>query len=78
MPNEKTGFFEEAPCVRSSTRLIFILGSLAVLAMAGTMVWRGTATPFDIGTFICMAMAAIGGTKVAGAWQEKKNGGEPK
>ena len=68
----KTGFFEESEGVKSSTRLIFVLGSLAVLAMAGLMVWRGTATPFDVGTFICMAMAAIGGTKVAGAWQEKK------
>lgn len=72
----KTGFFEEAPGILSSTRLIFVLGSIAVLAMAGLMTWRGTATPFDIGTFLCMSMAAIGGTKVAGAWQEKKNGGE--
>lgn len=73
----KTGYFEEAPGVKSSTRLIFVLGSLAVLAMAGLYVWRGT-SPFDVGTFLGLAMAAIGGTKVAGAWQENKNPGEKK
>lgn len=67
---EKTGYTEELPGVRSSTRLIFILGALAVLAMTGMMVWRGV-PPIDCGTFLAMSMAAIGGVKVGGAWQEK-------
>lgn len=73
--SDKTGYTEENPGVKSSTRLIFIVGSLAVLAMTGLMVWRGTATPFDIATFLCLGMAAIGGTKVAGAMAEEKKDG---
>jgi uncharacterized membrane protein YadS len=74
---EKTGFLEESAGVRSSTRLIFVLGSLAVLAMAGVMVWRGAASPLDIGMFLGMGMAAIGGVKVAGAMQEKQKSDAP-
>jgi hypothetical protein len=69
--SEKIGYTEEKPGVKSSTRLIFIIGSLAVLVMTGVMVWRGV-SPIDCGTFLAMAMAAIGGTKVAGAMAEKK------
>lgn len=68
---EKTGYTEERPGVRSSTRLIFVIGSLAALGFTGIMVWRGIA-PIDCGTFLAMGMAAIGGTKVAGAMTEKK------
>ena len=69
---EKIGYTEEKPGVKSSTRLVFIIGALAVLIMTGIMVLRGN-NPVECGTFIAMAMAAIGGTKVAGAIAEKKN-----
>jgi hypothetical protein len=71
MSNGKTGFFEESQGVKSSTRLIFVVGSVAVLAMTGIMVYRGVA-PIDAGTFLTMTIAALGGTKVAGAVAEKK------
>jgi len=67
----KTGFLEESEGVKSSTRLVFVLGTLAVLTMTAIMVWRGTA-PIDCGTFLTMGIAALGGTKIAGAWQENK------
>ena len=75
MPNEKTGFFEEAPGIKSGTRLMCIPGFYAVLAMAGMMVWRAM-DPVAIGLFLGAGIAAVGSLKVAGAWQEKKNGGE--
>lgn len=71
MLNGKTGFFEEAPGVKSGTRLMCIPGFYAVLGMAGLMVWRGL-DPVAVGAFLVASLGAIGATKVAGAMQEKK------
>ncbi len=68
----KVGFFEESEGVKSGTRLMCIPGFYAVLAMAGLMVWRGI-DPVAVGAFLCAALGAIGATKVAGVWQEKKS-----
>lgn len=69
--DKKTGFFEEAPGVASSTRLVFVAGTAVVLAMAALMTWRGE-PPLEIGAFVSTTMAALGATKIAGAWQEKE------
>jgi hypothetical protein len=48
-----------------------IPGFYAVLAMAGLMVWRGL-DPVAVGAFLAVGISAVGGMKVAGAWQENK------
>jgi hypothetical protein len=76
MSNEKIGFFEEAPGVKSGTRLMCIPGFYLVLAMAGFMVWRGL-DPVAIAAFMASGIAAVGALKIGGAMQEKKTE-EPK
>lgn len=62
----KTGFLEEEPHVKSSTRLAFITGVWAVILMAGYMCYKGNYTPIDIGIFLGAGVAAFGGTKYFG------------
>ena len=68
----KTGFFEEAPGVKSMTRLITLLGSVGVLLMAGYMIYLKTGGPVEIASFLGIGLAAVGATKVAGAMQENR------
>lgn len=62
----RTGFLEESPGVRSSTRLAFLIGVVSVVAMAGYMCYKGTYQPVDIGVFLGVGIAAFGGTKYLG------------
>jgi hypothetical protein len=63
---EKTGYTEESPGVKSSTRLVFIIGCISVLIIAGYMVYTKSGNPIEIGTFLTMSIAALGGTKYLG------------
>lgn len=68
---EKTGFLEEAPGVKSSTRLVFIIGSIATIILAGYMCYKGN-SPVDIGIFMGAGIAAFGGAKYYGTKSEGK------
>lgn len=62
----RTGYTEERPGVKSSTRLAFLLGVVSVLAMAMFMCYKGTYTPVDIGIFLGSGFAALAGIKYVG------------
>lgn len=66
----KVGFFEETPGVRSSTRLVFIVGSFAIIILAGYMAFLEY-SPVEIGVFFAAAIAALGGTKFFGTRNEQ-------
>jgi hypothetical protein len=70
--NGKVGFFEEAPGMKSMTRLITFLGSIGVLSMAGYMIHLKSGGPVEIASFLGIGLAAVGATKVAGAMMENK------
>lgn len=63
---DKTGFLEESPGVKSSTRLIFVIGSIITLLIAGYMCYMRSGSPIEIGTFLTMGIAAFGGAKYFG------------
>ena len=67
---EKTGFLEEAPHVKSSTRLGFLSGVYSILAMAGYMVYKHYGSPLEIGTFLTMSFSALVGLKYFGTKNE--------
>lgn len=69
---DKTGFLEESPGVKSSTRLVFLIGSFAVILMASYMCFKQWGTPEGIGVFITSSMAALVGTKYFGTKNEVK------
>lgn len=69
---DKTGFLEESPGVKSSTRLVFVMGSLIVLILAGYMCYMKSGNPIEIGTFLTMGIAALGGAKYFGTSTERK------
>jgi|GEM_PF-3083897 len=63
---DKTGFLEESPGVKSSTRLVFVVGSIITLLIAGYMCYMRSGNPIEIGTFLTMSIAAFGGAKYFG------------
>lgn len=63
---DKVGFLEESSGVKSSTRLVFVLGSVFTLLIAAYMCYTKCGTPIEIGTFLGMGIAAFGGTKYFG------------
>lgn len=69
---EKTGFLEEKPGVKSITRLVFLIGSLSCLLIAGYMTYTKSGDPIQIGTFLGMGIAAFGGVKFFGTKNEVK------
>lgn len=71
---EKTGFFEEKPGVRSITRLVFLIGSISCLMIAGYMCYTKSGDPIQIGTFLTMSIASFGGVKYFGTKNESKLG----
>ena len=64
-----TGYTEESPGVKSSTRLVFIIGSIATIIIAGYMCYKGN-SPVDIGIFVGASIAAFGGAKYFGTRNE--------
>lgn len=66
---DKTGFLEESPGVKSSSRLIFVSGAYSVIAMAGYMVYHMD-DPIKIGAFLAAGIAALGGAKYFGTKNE--------
>lgn len=69
---EKTGYTEEKPGVKSSTRLIFIVGTLYALTIGAYMVYTKAGGPIEIATAVSMLIAALGGTKYFGTKNEPK------
>ena len=74
---EKTGFLEEAPHVKSSTRLAFLSGIFCVLAMTGYMVYH-LEDPVKVATFLAGGVAAFGGAKYFGTKNESVTTDVPK
>jgi hypothetical protein len=68
---EKIGYTEESPGVRSSTRFVFLIGSMATIVLSGYMCYRGE-KPIDIGVFMGVAISAFGGAKYFGTKNEGK------
>ncbi len=69
----RTGFLQEGPGQNSSTRLMFVIGCLSVIAMAGYMCYKmNPIDPIQVGTFIVTGIAAFGGVKVFGTRNEGK------
>jgi hypothetical protein len=66
----KTGYTEESPGVKSSTRLGFLEGLNAVLLMAGYMTYSHE-DPVKIGIFLGAGITACGGAKFFGTRNEK-------
>jgi hypothetical protein len=69
----KVGFLEESEGVRSSTRLVFVVGVFSVLLLAGYMVYTRSGNPVQIGTFVGTSIAALGGTKYFGTKNENSD-----
>lgn len=69
---DRTGFLEESPGVKSSTRLVFVIGSMITLLIAGYMCYTKCGNPIEIGTFLTMGIAAFGGAKCFGTKNEVK------
>lgn len=67
---DKTGFLEESPGVKSITRLVFLVGSVACLLIAGYMTYTKSGDPIQIGTFLTMSIASFGGVKYFGTKNE--------
>lgn len=68
----KTGFLEETEGVKSSTRLVFVVGTFASLILTGYMVYTKSGSPIEIATAGTMLIAALGGTKYLGTKNESK------
>ena len=69
---QKTGFFEEKPGVKSSTRFIYIIGMLWVLGVGGWFAYKNVA-PMEIAAFVGSCVVTMGGLKIAnGAMNENK------
>ncbi len=68
---EKTGYTEESPGVKSSTRLVFIIGTFYILVLAGFMVYVKAGGPVEISAFIVSGVGALGGVKYFGTKGEK-------
>jgi hypothetical protein len=68
----KVGFLEESEGIKSSTRLMFIIGTLFVLSICGYMVYTKAGNPIEIGTFLTMGVASFGGAKYFGTINENK------
>jgi hypothetical protein len=60
----KTGFFEEAPGVLSSTRLVLIGTWVFAMAMTAYEAIAGHADPVSLGIMFAALLAAPGGMKV--------------
>jgi hypothetical protein len=67
---EKTGFLEESPGVKSSTRLVFIVGSFLSVLIAGYMCYIKLGNPLEIGIFLTGSISAFGGAKYFGTKNE--------
>lgn len=67
----KTGFLEESPGVKSSTRLGFLTGLFSVIIMAGFMVFKHQGSPIEIGTFLATSIAGVVGIKYFGTRNER-------
>jgi len=68
----KTGFFEEQPGVKSSTRLIMICGVFWSLIMGSVLILKQHTAPMEVAGFVSAIVAVFGGIKIAvGATAEK-------
>jgi hypothetical protein len=69
---QKTGFFEEKPGVKSSTRFIYIIGMLWMLMASSFFAYRGQ-SPMEVSAFVAAVAVVFGGLKIAnGALNENK------
>ena len=70
--DEKTGFLEESPRVKSITRLLTLIGILWTLTMGTWYVYKDT-NPLEIAGFVSSMVVVFGGFKTAvGALSEKE------
>lgn len=67
----KVGFFEESEGVKSSTRLNYTFGIFSTFILAGFMVYTKAGGPVEVGTFLTVTLAALGGLKYFGTKNEK-------
>ena len=67
----KIGFFEEEEGVKSSTRLIFIIGSFWAMLLCSYLAWRGVEWPGILALFSGLA-GTLGGIKLGQTSMEKK------
>jgi hypothetical protein len=71
--SQKTGFFEETPGVKSSTRLVFIFGCFWSFVMGSFFAFKGI-PPIEIAGFVASVVAVFGGVKATvGALSENKD-----
>lgn len=75
---EKTGYTEERPGTKSSTRLVFIVGTFTSLALAGYMIYTEAGSPIEIATATTMLIGALGGVKFFGTKNEEVKNEENK
>jgi len=67
---QRVGYTEESPGVKSSTRLVFVVGAFYILALAGYMVYVKSGGPVEISAFIVSGIGALGGVKYFGTKNE--------
>jgi uncharacterized membrane protein len=69
-----TGFLEEQPGVKSSTRLIMLIGTVWALVMATVLLLILRLPSMDVAGFVSAVVVVFGGIKVAsGAVIERNN-----
>ena len=66
-----TGFLEEAPGVKSSTRLMSAIALLAGIGIGAAGIFTGTATHGLPEWLVTLAITGKVGGKVAEVWQKK-------
>lgn len=72
------GYTEEGQGVKSSTRLVFIVGTFASLLLTGYMIYTKAGSPIEIATAGTMLIGALGGVKFFGTKNEEVKNEENK
>lgn len=68
----KIGFLEEEAGMRSATRLIFVVGSIWLMALTSYLTISKIATITEAGVFFATQFALLAGSKVIQKTQEVK------
>jgi hypothetical protein len=67
----KIGFLDESEGVKSSTRLVFVVGTFISLLLIGYMIYTKAGGPIEIATAGAMLIGTLGGTKYLGTKNEQ-------